>query len=347
MAVGGLVSGAPRILRPIIGPIFGVYNQRLITKLKSWLVPLWQKRITLARRAIDKNDGSDSQVEEPQDHVQIMARYALRQRPQEVEDHELIVRRICAQNFGAVHQTTIQVVNLLLDILGSDAEFNTIARLREESDRILNSSPTTTSPSSPTIPSEKSVRSPPIGSSTIGRWTKARVQTMVLADSASRETLRLHSFANRALMRKVMIDGMKLPDGQELPKGTYTSFLSYQAQTSSGAYDDPLHYNPFRFARMRGHAANGTAAANGAEAPPVSFVTTSADFLPFGHGKHTCPGRFLVDFELKMIVSYVLRNYDIKFPDEYGGKRPPNVWVTEATFPPPGARICLKRKAKV
>lgn len=349
MAVGGLLSGFPRILRPVIGPILGFYNQRLITKIKSWLVPLWQQRIALIRRANEKHDEQDALVKEPQDHVQIMARYALLQRPEEVDDHELIVRRICAQNFGAVHQTTIQVVNLLLDILGSDAEYNTIVRLREESDRILNSSTNTSSPS-PTngeVLSEKSANGPANAPSTIGRWTKARVQSMVLADSVSRETLRLHSFANRALMRKVMVHGMKLPSGQELPKGTFTSFLSYQAQTSSNAYDDPLHYNPFRFARMRGNAANGSNVPAGAEGPPVSFVTTSADFLPFGHGKHTCPGRFLVDFELKMIVAYVLRNYDIKFPDEYGGKRPPNVWVTEAAFPPPGVRICLKRKANV
>ena len=75
-----------------------------------------------------------------------------------------------------------------------------------------------------------------------------------------------------------------------------------------------------------------------------SFLTTSADFLPFGHGKHACPGRFLIDFELKMIIAYVLMNYDVKFPDVYGGKRPANRWLAEAYLPPDDAKILVKRR---
>jgi hypothetical protein len=45
-----------------------------------------------------------------------------------------------------------------------------------------------------------------------------------------------------------------------------------------------------------------------------------------------------------MTIAYLLRNYDLEFPPEYNGKRPANVWVTEALFPPPGARIRVKRR---
>lgn len=352
IAIGGVVSGLPRLLQPVLGTALGFYMQRQITKISKWLVPLWQERIALIRRADNKteSEGWNGSEDEPQDHVQIMARFALRERPHEVEDNAMIVRRICAQNFGAIHQTTIQVCNLLLDILGSDAQFNTIATLREESDRILSSAMPTSPPpgndtfSFDTTKAPPSIPLPSPGGTSLGRWTKARVNSMVFADSAARETLRLHSFANRALMRKVMTHGVVTPDGQDLPKGTLISFLTYPVHVSAENHSDALQYDPFRFARLRKGASSPSTAATSPASPPITFVTTSADFLPFGHGRHACPGRFLIDFELKMVVSYILGNYDIRFPEEYGGKRPLNVWITEATFPPAGVRICLKRK---
>ncbi|KAJ8132212.1 hypothetical protein O1611_g1406 [Lasiodiplodia mahajangana] len=77
----------------------------------------------------------------------------------------------------------------------------------------------------------------------------------------------------------------------------------------------------------------------------------SSDFTIYavtlrGHGKHACPGRFLVDFELKMIIAYVLMNYDVEFPPEYKGKRPQNHWLTDACFPPEDVRIRVRRKER-
>ncbi|KAF5860355.1 hypothetical protein ETB97_001716 [Aspergillus alliaceus] len=63
------------------------------------------------------------------------------------------------------------------------------------------------------------------------------------------------------------------------------------------------------------------------------FVATSPDYLPFGHGDHACSGHFLVDFELKMIVAYILKHYDLGFPREYNGKRPSNRQVAELQAP--------------
>jgi hypothetical protein len=45
-----------------------------------------------------------------------------------------------------------------------------------------------------------------------------------------------------------------------------------------------------------------------------------------------------------MIIAYVLRNYDIEFPPEYNGKRPPNMWLAESNNPPPGVKIRIKRR---
>lgn len=240
----------------------------------------------------------------------MMLRYAQKKRPDELYDLNNIATRLTAANFGSMHQTSIQTTNMLLNILGSDAEYNTVAALRDEAAQIL-------------------------GSDT--EWTKGKVSKMVKADSVARETIRLHSFGGRAVFRKVIADGVTTDGGLELPKGVQFSFLSQQAHVDGAAYEDPLKYDPFRFSRAR---EGDDAAQTGSQ----SFVSTGPHYLGFGHGRHACPGRFLIDFELKMIIAYVLQNYDVKFPEEYGGQRPPNRWMAEAVVPPDGVKVLVKRR---
>ena len=53
-----------------------------------------------------------------------------------------------------------------------------------------------------------------------------------------------------------------------------------------------------------------------------------------------------MDFELKMILAYILLNYDIEFPEEYEGKRPDVRWMAEVLMPPAGAKIRVRRRAE-
>ncbi|KAK7418295.1 hypothetical protein QQX98_004080 [Neonectria punicea] len=93
---------------------------------------------------------------------------------------------------------------------------------------------------------------------------------------------------------------------------------------------------PFRFSRLREEAGDNELL--------LGLVSTSPEFLPFGHGKHACPGRFLIDFEIKIILARVLRNCDLEFPEEYNGQRPPSMWFAEAVFPPKGVKIMANRR---
>ncbi|KAH7140293.1 cytochrome P450 [Dactylonectria estremocensis] len=307
----GATGGAPRLLQPLIGTLLNIPTRRLLARMNKWFLPLWKQRLeTLVF------DHDDPDHEEPQDQIQMIIRYAQRERQHELHDYNIMLRRLAANNFGSMHLTHIQITNLILNVLGSDAEFNTIAVLRDEIDRIL-------------------------GQDESAEWTKAKVSQMTRADSVGRETLRLHSFGVRANFRKVMTSNFKTPDGYHLPKGTLISFLSQPAHVDAQTLDEPLKFDPFRFSRLR-----ELAASRDERDPPVTLVSTSPEFLPFGHGKHACPGRFLIDFEFKMILAYVLRNYDIAFPRKYNGQRPPNVWLAEAVFPPEGVKIMVKRRAK-
>lgn len=53
------------------------------------------------------------------------------------------------------------------------------------------------------------------------------------------------------------------------------------------------------------------------------------------------PGRFFVAHELKMLMAYLLMNYDIKPL----GERPPSTWVAMTVIPAVGAKIEIRRRA--
>ncbi|KAL5334133.1 cytochrome P450 [Aspergillus crustosus] len=301
----GVTGGTPRVLRPILGPLVGLKARLGNRKVRKHFEPIYRERLETLKSARD-----DPSHVEPQDHLQMMLRYAQKERPHELYDLDNITARLMAANFGSMHQTSLQVANMLLNILGSDAEYNTIAVLRDEVTRILGDD---------------------------SGWTKAKVSKMIRADSVARETLRLHSFGGRAVFRQVLVDGVETDGGIKLPKGTVFSFLSQPAHVDEETYEDALKYDPFRFSRIR-------EAADPSKGNTLSFVSTSPDFLAFSHGKHACPGRFLIDFELKMIIAYVLKHYDLKFPEEYGEKRPANRWMAEALTPPDGVRLLVKRR---
>ena len=67
----------------------------------------------------------------------MMLRYAQKERPDELHDFDIMTKRLCFANFAAVHQTSILVTNMLLNIMGSNAEFNTMSVLRDEVSRVI------------------------------------------------------------------------------------------------------------------------------------------------------------------------------------------------------------------
>ncbi|KAI0909568.1 cytochrome P450 [Ustulina deusta] len=46
----------------------------------------------------------------------------------------------------------------------------------------------------------------------------------------------------------------------------------------------------------------------------------------------------------RMVIAYVLVNYDIEFPPEYEGNGPQNHWLADAIFPPEDVRMKIRRK---
>ncbi|KAI1847522.1 hypothetical protein JX266_006374 [Neoarthrinium moseri] len=314
--VAGAAASYKRFLRPVVAQWTKRAMPGKLGDLKQRFEPLYRERLSIVERK-----GVNDNIQGPRDLLGMMMDYAVNERPDEALNLDDMAKRLAVMNFGTMHQTVLTLHNLLLDVLGSDQEFNTVSVLREEVQRVM-------------------------GPGDLGckQWNKAKFQAMTRADSICRETLRVHTFLGRAVQRLVVgKDGLVTEDGIRVPQGAMVSILAHQTQTDADTYKDPHKYDPFRHSRRREAAAEPGTGKPGLH--NLSFVATSAENLPFNHGKHACPGRFLVEYEFKLIMAYAVMNYDIELPESYGGKRPPNTWFAGFGIPPLEAKIRVRRRS--
>lgn len=264
----------------------------------------------------------------------MMFRYAAANFPSEL-DLTNFTARLSVSNTGSFHQASMAITNTLFNILDADAKHSTIDALRKEA--------------ATTLDDHNDV------------WTKATAAQMVKMDSVCRETLRLHAFPNRAVFTRVVADGLVTEDGIPLPKGAMLSLLAQPAQTDPEVFEAPLTFDPFRFSRAREAAATAgsqlphpSAGPDGndssSNAPPthppgkLPLISTSTVNLPFAHGRHACPGRFIVDFEMKIVIAYLLMHYDIEVVKR---EKPWREWAAEASMLVKGGKVRLRRRAKM
>ena len=304
----GITGFAPTFLRPLVGSLASSRTRGRLAKLQAKYDPIFQERIRGIRS--EKPEAS-----EPTDLLQKMLRYAEKNRPDELETSQM-TKRLLMANLGFIYQPSFAMSNMILNIVNSDAEYGTISTLRKEATGFLGSG------------------------NDAAIWTQTNISKLVKADSVARETLRLNAVATRSIVRKVMKDGVRTDEGHELPKGTLVSFVSQPMHTDKETFENPNKFDPFRFSRIREATGDPT------NEESHKFQST-AHLLIFGRGRNSCPGRFLVDFQLKMMISHLLTNYDIKFPDEYQGRRPPNQWLLEFIFPPKGVKVMVRRRKAV
>ncbi|KAI0652467.1 cytochrome P450 [Trametes meyenii] len=167
-------------------------------------------------------------------------------------------------------------------------------------------------------------------------WTKAAMGKMWKLDSLLREYQRHDGIGLITMPRKAMKD-VTLLDGTLVPRGTTVVATSHGTHRDSTIYDDPEVFDPFRFSRMR--EAEG-------ESTKHQFVNISTDYIPFGVGRHACPGRFFAANELKSLLAHLILNYDFKRADD-GDDEPLSVNFWGPSFLPEEMKILFrKRKAE-
>ncbi|KAK1633273.1 cytochrome P450 [Colletotrichum phormii] len=309
----------PQTILPILGPLIALPNWWLWRKASKHSLPVIRKRLD----DMAKKEAGDPAYESwvaPEDFITWDIRMAKSERKFFELDPYVISKRLLPIQFAAIHTTVITGHSIVLDLLSSDPAKGYIEGIREEAERVLREEG--------------------------GRWTKNGLSRLYRLDSAIRESQRLSNFSCTLMERKVIAkEGItNEQEGWHLPRGTFLTVnlegLHHDDELNANASE----YDAFRTSRKREeYEAKPQSERNldeGLRLKNLGMVTTSDAHLPFGHGRHACPGRFFVAHELKMVVANLFLNYDAKPLAE----RPKHQWVGVTVVPPVDAKIELKRR---
>ncbi|KAI6364244.1 heme binding [Pyricularia oryzae] len=145
-------------------------------------------------------------------------------------------------------------------------------------------------------------------------------------DSVMRESARASPFSYLVLYRKLSIP-TKLSMGPELPAGTNICVDAHHINTSPDLWDQPHTFDGLRHYRARQQPQNENR---------YKFANLGSDAPSWGDGLQACPGRMFADNTIKIILTHLLLNYDVKLrPGESkpekgampNGSIVPDVWA--------------------
>lgn len=323
-----LLNMVPKLLHPIVGRLASIPNSRLWRRAHKQLEPLIKKRLHL----LTSEEGRRSQVPINEDFLTWHIRTALAEGRMSELDPEAITKRLLPVEFAAIHTTVLTGFFIVLDLLTSNPQRDFINGIREE------------------VAAARTPGEP---------WSKPSLARLWRTDSAIRESQRFSHFATSLTKRKVVAPGgvTNKKEGWHVPYGSLLMLNLADTHRDPDLYSDPDTYDAFRYAHQRetieaevasGASSSGNPAATGSEKAAeamrglkLGMVTTSDQHLAFGHGRHACPGRFFVAHELKMIIAYLLANYDIKPLDE----KPKSLWIGQTIIPPLSVKVQVRRRS--
>ncbi|KAJ7023057.1 cytochrome P450 [Mycena alexandri] len=152
-------------------------------------------------------------------------------------------------------------------------------------------------------------------------WTKIGVSKMYRLDSFLKEASRMVGQSTYHVTRKALKD-FTFSNGIVIPAGASVSVATHHMHNDQRFYPEPEVFKGFRFYDMMTFK-DGK--------PSHQMLTTSADYLSFGYGRHACPGRFFAVNMFKIVMAHLLLNYDVRFEDE-GRSHPPVTAIGNAIF---------------
>lgn len=96
-------------------------------------------------------------------------------------------------------------------------------------------------------------------------------------------------------------------------------------------WENPETFDGFRFEKLRSIPGNEL---------KYQHATTGVDNINFGHGVWACPGRHFASSQMKVVMAYLLRHYDIQLED--GEKKSRQQHFGLAIVPDTKSRVMLK-----
>jgi cytochrome P450 len=202
--------------------------------------------------------------------------------PEEIANPKLLAMRILNLNFGSIHTSSIFGTHAIFHLATlSEAELDGV---RHEIIEALESE---------------------------GGYNKASLAKMRKLDSTLREVGRFYSLGSLGLNRRTVKPAVMM-DGTVVPPGYGVVIPLKLIHFDENVYPEPYKFDCFRFSNLRKSEDSDV---------KYGFTTVEKDFVPFGLGKHACPGRFFASMELKIMLSHLLLNYDVSLAD--GTKKVP------------------------
>ncbi|CAN8097764.1 unnamed protein product [Discula destructiva] len=312
----------PLIIKPVVCRILGLSSKYNYWKTAKHSLPVIKQRLK-DMAAVEMGDPEYKGWQPPDDYITWQITVAKAEGRADELDPRRIAQRLMPLNFGSIHTTVLTGLGAFLDMLSHDVEQNILDSIRDEIRQVSRDEPG-------------------------GYWTKAGLAKLHRLDSAIRESMRISTFAQTLVGRKVVAaQGITNPTtGQHFAYGTMLTCPVWGTAHDRDLYGDTADsYDAFRFSREREeYAARADAEKrpeDGLRVAKMGMVTTSTEYFSFGHGRHACPGRFFVAQELKAFFAYLLLNYDIKPLAE----KPKENWLGKTMIPPTGARMELRKRS--
>ena len=236
------------------------------------------------------------------------------------EPKDGLVDRICCRVFVAVfasmETTTLTMSNVLFDLSSSSPGLHAWEGLRDEGNRMFSS----------------------CGG---GHPDFASVNGLIRADSALKETLRMRTSIKALAMQVMSPDGIVLDNGNtKLPLGARLSVSAWGIHHDEEFYPNASMYDAFRFSRPQEEVDMSSDVGSKDKENRVSMVSASETYLPFGLGRHSCPGRYFASVLLKLFLAYLAVNYEMKLD----GDRPKLVTIGHFPLPPMKGKLMIRRK---
>ncbi|KAJ7876710.1 cytochrome P450 [Mycena olivaceomarginata] len=293
----------PPFLRPLVGPFISAKNKSHARALE-FLGSLIEERLSKERELGPDWPGK------PNDFVSWMLDMA------EGEQRALgpLTLRILSVNMAAIHTTSMAFTQALFDLTTHPEH---LLPMREEAERVVREE----------------------------GWTKAALNSMVKIDSFLRESQRINTNGPIGMSRKVVAkEGFRFSNGIVLPNGAYVNVAAKPTHYDDANYENAATFDGFRFAREREEhmTHHDHSDSQSQDIFKRQMISTGVDHLPFGTGKHACPGRFFAATELKAIMAHVVINYDVKA--EVEGVRPPDDVFGTRISPNPVGRVQFRKR---
>jgi cytochrome P450 len=284
---GAFIKCFPPQIRWLVAPVVTLRARYFQWRFVKMLLPLVEERIHLWETA-ESMTGKGKDEGLPDDFLQWMIPICAKDGPEQLEPTRIALRLVSLLT-PLIFAVCYVFSHCVLDIHGSSSRDDILAGLEEECARVCGE-----------------------GDGSLG--SKASVDALSRIDSALRESMRFSDVAVTNLFRDVIAGEVDIGNGIRVGEGVRMVFPTQDIHHDANNYTDPKRYDAFRFSRPheKDMVQIAEKKSEGKKEEQELIATTTPTFLPFGYGRHACPGRWFAAQLMKQALAYLVMHYDVE-----------------------------------